>query len=458
MDSMLRYQKSFLIFDEDDSGFGAGQRPSGHVKIEIRDGKGKLFCQVSNLTEESGKTRYKLFLVKADGLTAVPVLAGDIVLRGTKGELEWCFDPNDVSSTGITLDKFNVFAVLASSDDQQNRTLACPLVVYKGNKVQWRQNLNNVLIEQKFYKEILNQNQKFDDIYIKQEEVVVENNIDKEEGANKATKPDEKKKSGTGADDVGKENEIIPLQEHVAPENNKPEPQNEKEPEGENSFKNAEENAADGNKEEALPENQEVDYNNVETLSESKEEDEAKGKSYSSFDGSKLLDMNAVTNDNINFNSNCMNCMFFNNKSAGKNQKKEFGYEELSRQFDVTFERYYPFLVKRSDYIWWKVASPVHLNNILFTFGIKIPVLFNPLVLMAHYKYKHLIVGLYRDGQRDKDYVVCGIPGVYWVDEKPFGNACRWAQVEGNTPTYGAFGYWIVFINPKTGKILAVEE
>jgi len=81
MDNRLRYQKSFLIFDEEDSGFGTGQRPSGHVKIEIRDGNGKLFCQVSNLTEENGKTGYKLFLVESDGLTAVPVFAGNIVLR-----------------------------------------------------------------------------------------------------------------------------------------------------------------------------------------------------------------------------------------------------------------------------------------------------------------------------------------------------------------------------------------
>ncbi len=444
MDNRLRYQKSFLIFEEEDSGFGAGQRPSGHVKIEIRDGKGKLFCQVSNLTGENGKVKYKLFLVKSDGVTAVPVFGGNIVLRGNKGELEWSFAPNDVNSTGISLEKFNIFAVLASSEDWQNGTIACPLVAYKGNKVQWRQNLNNVLIEQKNNKEILNQNQKVDDINNMHEDVVLESNIDEKEEVIKALKLDEGEKSGAGTTDMGKENEFIPVQEAVTQENNEPEVQNQNEPETKKPFENVEDATADANK--------------VEDLPESQKEDEEKGKSYSSFDGSKLVDINAGSNDNINFNPNCMNCIFFNNKNAEKLKIKEFGSEELSRQFDVTFERYSPFLAKRSDYSWWKVASPVHLNNILFTFGIKIPVLFNPLVLMAHYKYKHLIVGLYRDSQKDKDYVVCGIPGVYWVDEKPFGNACRWAQVEGNTPTYGAFGYWVVYINPKTGKILAIEE
>jgi len=30
------------------------------------------------------------------------------------------------------------------------------------------------------------------------------------------------------------------------------------------------------------------------------------------------------------------------------------------------------------------------------------------------------------------------------------------AQVDGNVPKYGAFGYWLVYINPNTGEILNV--
>jgi hypothetical protein len=55
MDNRFRYQRSFIIFDEEDSGFGTEQRPSGHIKIEIRDGKGKIFCQESKITEYNGK-------------------------------------------------------------------------------------------------------------------------------------------------------------------------------------------------------------------------------------------------------------------------------------------------------------------------------------------------------------------------------------------------------------------
>ena len=75
--------------------------------------------------------------------------------------------------------------------------------------------------------------------------------------------------------------------------------------------------------------------------------------------------------------------------------------------------------------------------------------------MMAHFKYRHMIVGLYEDQKKNLQYVVCGIPGLYWVDEKPFGEMCRWAQVEGDKPRYGAFGYWLIYINPTTGRILS---
>jgi len=99
----------------------------------------------------------------------------------------------------------------------------------------------------------------------------------------------------------------------------------------------------------------------------------------------------------------------------------EINFEELVAKFDRCFEKCNPFMSGRKDYRWWKIASPVHLNNILYQMKVDVPILFNPLVLMAHFKYRHLIVGTYEDKARNLRYIVCGVPGVYWVDEKPFG-------------------------------------
>jgi len=62
MDNRFKYHRSFLIFTHEDSRNGEGREPSGYVKIEIRDGRGKLCCQVSNL-RESNDAVYKLYLI-----------------------------------------------------------------------------------------------------------------------------------------------------------------------------------------------------------------------------------------------------------------------------------------------------------------------------------------------------------------------------------------------------------
>ncbi len=456
MDNKLKYQRSFLIFDEEDNGYGTEQKPSGHVKIEIREGKGKLFCQVSNLSEDNGKIQYQLFLIKSDHHQVVPVLVGNIELKKNRGDVEWVFDPYDINKTKLVFDEFNVIAVLANYTDRKNNYSICPLVAYKDGKVEWRQKLNNILQEEKSKEEPLKQFSKVDDISIN----VIDNKheiANKKQEGTKADNPIEEQQSEANNEEITAEINNLLDKQKPDEEKDKVKGENEAELDGEKPLELLEKNEIS---DESKPlEEKPVEEELLKEKQINEKTIKVNDKSYSSYDGSKLFDM--YTDDgkeNINLNTNCINCIFLNNKNSNKPEVKEFGYEELTKQFDLTFEKYVPFSVKRTDYNWWKVTSPIHLNNILYKFGIKIPVLFNPLVLMAHYKYNHLIVGVYQDDIRQKDYIVCGIPGVYWVDEKPFGNACRWAQVEGNTPAYGAFGYWIVYINPKTGKILAIEE
>jgi len=479
MDSKFKYHRSFFIFDEEDGGFGTENKPSGHVKVEIKEGRGKLFCQVSNLFDDNGRIQYRLFLLKSDGQQIVPVKVGNIDLKKGRGELEWTFDPYNFGSSNLTYDKFNVVAVLAYYSDRENNNILCPLVAYKGDKVKWRQQLNEIFQQEKINGQMLNQNKKIDDIPKKVTDENIENIHKKQEaiekGKNQVNTGEKVSKDNTSEEKKAENKKELDNQIKADSENESKanigesiennEKTESKPNEGEKAKEENKETAGKESKEpvdeKTVDESGKEKENNLQENTEQEKEKSAKsmGKSYSSYNGSKLFDLYTdETSDNVNLNTNCMNCIFSINKNTDKPQIREFTPEELTKQFDLTFERYTPFLAKRTDYTWWKVKSPVHLNNILYSFGIKIPVLFNPLVLMAHYKYNHLIVGIYRDDIRQKDYIVCGIPAIYWVDEKPFGNACRWAQVEGNAPVYGAFGYWIVYINPKTGKILAIDE
>lgn len=83
--------------------------------------------------------------------------------------------------------------------------------------------------------------------------------------------------------------------------------------------------------------------------------------------------------------------------------------------------------------------------------------MFNPAVMMAHYRYKHLIIGIFTH-KNGKRYVVCGVPGRYMADMKPFGEMNKWVQTQGTRPRYGAFGYWLIYIDPHDGKILNLNK
>ncbi|HPU42168.1 MAG TPA: hypothetical protein PKY26_07195 [Acetivibrio clariflavus] len=164
MDSKFKYQRSFFIFDEEDGGFGTDQKPSGHVKIEIKEGKGKLYCQINNLSDDNGNIKYQLFLIKSDGHMIVPVRVGIIELKRNKGDLVWDFDPYNIGKTNLSFDKFNVIAVLADYADKEKDYIICPLSAYKNGKVEWRQQLNEFLQQEKSNMKLLNKKQVSDDI------------------------------------------------------------------------------------------------------------------------------------------------------------------------------------------------------------------------------------------------------------------------------------------------------
>ena len=63
-------------------------------------------------------------------------------------------------------------------------------------------------------------------------------------------------------------------------------------------------------------------------------------------------------------------------------------------------------------------------------------------------KYQHYLFGLYNEGEVVK-YFVYGVPGRFSIDEHPFNGANGF-----NTwyPGQNTEGYWIIYIDPITGK------
>lgn len=378
-----------MIFSKEDMGYEAGKDPTGHVKIEVRDGRGKVEAAIQNLKQLNNGLTYILFLLSGNEEKVRLTRVGEIIIVNGKGEIKWEFNPYSTMDYNSSNNNFSAAVVLVEGKEALDERIICPLAAYKGKKFNWKEAVRKGLYLEKEEKE-------------DKKEKEIHRVINKEENW------------------VVKEAESI---EEVKHEIITPEKLNE--------------DISEDLKAEDL---------------EDMDKDLEKHEETADLQVSKADEVNEDPIENANIDTNINIERTHNNivepasTEPIAEQKCEMDIQDLKMNFNKYFEKYEPFVNRRKDYEWWKVSSPVHLNNILYECNIKAPMLFNSAVMMSHFKYRHLIIGIYSDSQKGKEYIVCGVPAVYNVDEKPFGDICRWVQLEGNRPRYGAFGYWLVFI------------
>lgn len=513
------FQRTFLIFVNEDSGYESVQKPSGHIKIEVREGRGKLRASVQNLLE-SVRFGYRLYLMNTASGSTVPVSVGPLELIRSKGGIEWEFDPVNVGNTGCRIEDFGVAAILVEYKDRESTSVVCPLAAYRGKKTLWRNGLADRLYIKKAQQETLPEknitskyegmteskyippetepNFNIQQVYmgdvnnglLPEQAVPVEESTAEEEPADIPRNPGNSENPGSRGNLEDNGSSINPKN----PENpgNPVTPETPERP-GNPETPETPERHGDSETPETpeTPEAPEAQVRHVD--SGAPENPETSETSANTFAAPEAIWMpqpeqpmtqpeqpmtqdqypNADTGLNINclyLNSNmcgayvntgatnpCSACTLHNRPETIDSREEKGNIERLRIELDNNFERYDPFHVKRSDYSWWKVTNPVNLNNILYQCNIRSPLLFNPAVMVSHFKYRHFIIGIYTDRMRQREYVVCGVFGMHMVDRKPFGDMCKWVQTEGTRPKYGAFGYWIVYLDPATGNILSLK-
>ena len=462
MEAKSAFQRNFLIFNTEDDRFEGGQKPSGHVRIEVRDGKGKLWSVAQNLVSGDGRLLYKLYLIKAGKLPVAAVCAGVFGLRQNRAELEWTFDPNDVYGSGYGISEFDVFAVLTEYKDRANTRIVCPLAAYKNKGTEWRKKLDALLYSQNKAPQKLPEKEYITPYPIKAEENIapqeipelynsypaadnenpVEENIYQKAESNY---PEEKNIYNEAAMD-----KFIPL-ENIPKENLDLPPVQFQHQYGMNMPVD-EENLQT----EAVPEQTQPQYYNQINQQNAPAQ---VPQTAANLDSNCLYMNGNMCGMYVNMGgpSPCNTCQIHTHTRSVNKEEKKGDLDKLKELLARNFEPNDPFQTRRSDYKWWKVSNPVNLNNILYQCNIRSPLLFNPMVMMAHFKYRHLEIGIFTDRVRKREYVVCGVPGMHMIDKKPFGEMCKWVQSEGSRPKYGGFGYWIVYLDPGTGKILSLK-
>lgn len=415
MAGKIHDQRHFIMFEREDQGFEYGQSPSGYLKIEVRGGKGKLSALAQNL-KYSDNLSYRLYLIKCSDYELIPIDTGTLVKKNSF-EADWGFDPERVGGSGNSIDEFNIAAIIAEYSDRKKVHIECPLAAYRGKKISWRRKLEEFLSEPP-----LKQQPAAEDLI---------DSIETMQETDEAVQTD-----GVMVESMETVNnntmDFYPGTEQIAEERNE-------------NLSEADCNSEIGI--DAMPDQNPEDSAII--TDEEYDSEFGKGCIY------KENNTCGFKEGTLGFYNPCVYCNIGNNAKNQQYTNRAFGSSDsLRKSLDKYFETFDPFESKRKDYKWWKVNNPVYLNNVLYQYNIRTPLLFNPKVMMAHFKYKHLIVGIYTDRMRHREFIVCGVPGVYSVDEKPFGDMCRWVQLEGNRPKHGAFGYWLVYMDSRTGKFI----
>lgn len=517
LSSRTGFQRSFLIFSNEDGGYEAGQKPSGHIRLEVREGRGKLHAAVQNLRPGKGRYVYKLYLLNTGGSEVRAAYTGQLTPEPNKAELEWSFDPRNVGATGIAIEDFNMAAVLVEHE-RPDYAVICPLAAYRGRKTEWRNGLRTALAKKTSIPEStvnpvgLPVNPEKPGKMEKQPDKTEKQPYNKEEkpyqteGAKMPV--DEKWQAGgspTQQDYILQD--YMPLEQavqeypaygQIMQDNLQPEKNSQEQPlQEQNNLYDWQKEAVpqenvkpyDWQKEAVPQENvKPYDWQKGEMPQEQvKQEPVTQGNlQQPPYEQDNLKQEQVPQEQDTQYQGMAgqidTGCVYLNGNICGEFVNNGAGavnpctachlhhgrphyteppagdVSQLREELDRYFEQCDPFHSNRSDYMWWRVSNPVNLNNMLYQCNIRSPLLFNPAVMMAHYKYRHLIVGIFLHRAKEKQYIVCGVPGMNLVDRKPFGDMSRWVQAEGNRPRYGAFGYWLVYIDPDGGKILNMSQ
>ncbi|KPU43089.1 hypothetical protein OXPF_33390 [Oxobacter pfennigii] len=140
------YNRFFIIFQEEDKGYGIGpgRMPTGYVKVETKNDKGKVTAYVQNLKPfENGECLYKCYLIShKDGKDSVAYLGIMNIDEFGRGESSWESGADNAFDTKLSIDKFNAAAIIVDREDADS--VVAPLAGYMSKeKFEWRSAIPN---------------------------------------------------------------------------------------------------------------------------------------------------------------------------------------------------------------------------------------------------------------------------------------------------------------------------
>ncbi len=483
------YQRLFYIFKNMDNDVGY---PTGYIRVEINCEVAKLQISLSNLLNRQG-LMYKLYGIKKDDTDLVYTVICDVPIENGRADIKINSDIHKIGTNALDLMDINIFAIITQIPSKAP-LIKCPLVTYTKSQLNWKKEFEELLLKKdqlasdnKITNNVARNDTKGDLVNEGKNIGYIDKISDFEQGNRVVQLSDILDdigllKDANGETEVAEEVRNIESEVSLNMRNTETKVLQEaeeirtddlvdmgikgaavREVEVENEGMEVKEVIEDNKKLEASEQviNQEAQVlEEVTSKGTQALEYSENGETQVSKDelDSFVETLESKDNSDDILSSVQKNFKDISSIDLDENKiKNELNIPSLKDEIDKSFESYNPFKMKSKKITWWKINSPGYLNNILFRNNIKTYLLFNPKVMLAHYKYRYIIFGIRNDRHLGREYLICGVPGVYSIDENPFGNMGSWAQLEGYKPKYGSFGYWVILIDPRTGKLMKLK-
>lgn len=141
MSAKKSYNRFFIIFQEEDKGYGVGpdRPPTGYAKVETKNEKTKVTVYVQNLKPfESGECLYKCYLISHHDDKDSTVYLGIMNIDDLgRGESSWESGAENAFDSKTSIDKFNGAAIVVESEGIEK--VIAPLAGYMSkDKFNWR--------------------------------------------------------------------------------------------------------------------------------------------------------------------------------------------------------------------------------------------------------------------------------------------------------------------------------
>ncbi len=401
MSQSFTYKRKFIIL-KDEMTTISGVKPKGHGKIEVRGSRGYISLNVDN---GEANEEYKSYLIGEDSGNVIEAYLGRIFTneRG-KGQIKTSFNINNVKNTNISLGEFNGLLirrnsnVLLSAYIDKNDGLLSRYIVELQEKV-----IPDEIEKTHFEPEI--------------EEIVEEEKDIKLEESEKIEIVEELETEEVKPDEIEEEIVIEPKAEDLIPE-----------------------------------ELEKVDI-------ESKvEEIEIEDIIEEIKDDIKEEEMEKIVEEKINTMG----------KVPEKNYEdmdyvRKLNYKNRLNNYVLSILKFFPYInpfdISMKGYDWWRIEYDdvqsyrgfLPFSNYLKSISYNHPFMnsaTSPMSLMK--EYNHYIFGMYKEYD-DVLYYIYGVPGRFISAEHPYRGVSGFnTWFEGKED----YGYWLIYIEPITGKVL----